>query len=152
MSFERLIKRYSAYYSGWCVAFGEHEITYDEDKEINWLHGESKIGFALAQRLKRILLRELLGKHVDIPTITLADSYVKINERKYELMSERDMQEMEVLKDFFRSPDDIHMFMTSHFCYPPGTKIITFSTKKPLLIMYKEIKPLRLVITEENAD
>ena len=137
MSFDRLIKRYSAYYSGWCVAFGEHEITYDEDKEINWLHGESKIGFALAQRLKRILLRELLGKHVDIPTITLADSYVKINERKYELMSERDMQEMEVLKDF---------------CYPPGTKIITFSTKKPLLIMYKEIKPLRLAITDGNAD
>ncbi len=146
MAFDRLIKRYSAYYSGWCVAFGEHEITYDEDKDINWLHGESKIGFALVPRLKRILIRELLGKHIDIPEITLADAYVKINERKYELESDTDRQEMGLLKDFFRSPDDIHMFMTSHFCYPPGTKIVTFSTKKPLVIMYKEIKPLRLVI------
>jgi len=146
MASNRFIKRYSAYYSGWCVAFGEHKAVYDEERDINWLHGESQVGFALAPKLKKVLVRELLGRHVDIPEITLADAYVKINDKCYELRTEDDAREFKRLKKFFEAPDDIYMFMTSHFCYPPGTKIITFSTKKPLVIMYKEIKPLRLIV------
>ena len=147
MLFDRIIKRYSAYYSGWCVAFGEHDVSYDENREINWIHGDANIGFALTRKLKRVLIRELLGKHKGIPEITLGDSFVAINDLKYKFQSDADLREMEVLKGFFRSPDDIHMFLTSHFCYPPGTKIITFSTRKPLAIMYKEIAPMRLKIT-----
>ncbi len=146
MALNRLIKRYSAYYSGWCVAFGEHKVVYDENKDINWLHGESQVGFALAPKLKKILVRELLSRHVDIPEITLADAYVKINDKHYEFQTEDDAREMKLLKGFFKTPDEIHMFLTCHFCYPPGTKIVTFSTKKPLIIMYKEIKPLRLIV------
>ena len=146
MAANRLIKRYSAYYSGWCVAFGEHKAVYDESRDINWLHGESQVGFALAPKLKKILVRELLSKHVDIPEITLTDSYVKINDKCYDFRTEEDAREMQALKSFFETPDDIHMFLTSHFCYPPGTQIITFATKSPLVIMYKEIKPLKLTV------
>jgi len=146
MAFDRLIKRYSAYYSGWCVSFGEHKAVYDEDRDINWLHGESQVGLALAPKLKRILVKELLGKHVDIPEITLTDTYVKINDQCYKFRTEDDEREMSALKDFFEAPDAIHMFLTSHFCYPPGTKIITFAAKPPLIIMYKEIKPLKLMV------
>ncbi len=146
MAFNRLIKRYSAYYSGWCVAFGEHKAAYNEDRDINWLHGEFQVGFALAPKLKRILVKELLGRHVDIPEITLADTYVKINDKCYEFRTEDDEREMHALKSFFEATDDIHMFLTSHFCYPPGTKILTFASKSPLVIMYKEIKPLKLIV------
>jgi len=146
MAYDRLVRRYSAYYSGWCVAFGEHRTVYDPDKEINWLHGEKQVGLALAPKLKKILVRELLGKHVDIPTITLADSYVMLNEQKYVFDPESDAHEVKALQEFFRLPSDIHMFLTSHFCYPAGTKIITFSSNKPMVIMYKEIKPLQLIL------
>jgi len=146
MTFECVIKRYAAYYSGWCVAFGEHKMSYDEDRDVNWLFGDSQVGFALAPRLKRALDRELLGKHQDMPQITLADAYVMINERKFELDAQRDGYYVEQLKKFFQAQDEIHMFLTSHFCYPPGTRIITFSKKKPLLVMYKEIQPLKLTI------
>jgi len=119
---------------------------YDPTKEINWLHGDRQIGLALSPALKKILIKELLGKHLDIPEITLAGTYVKLNKQKHRFQSNSDAQEIQVLDTFFRSPDDIHMFVTSHFCYPPGTKIVTFSINKPLIIMYKEIKPLRLIL------
>lgn len=47
------IRRYAAYYTGLCVAFGEHDTRYDEEKEINWLFGDSNIGFILSPRLKQ---------------------------------------------------------------------------------------------------
>lgn len=146
MSFECEIKRYAAYYAGWCVAFGEHKMSYDEAREVNWLFAEDKIGFAVAPRLKRELDRELLGKQRDEPCITLADASVMFNDRRFDLDSEHDRLCLEQLKLFFLVGDPIHMFLTSHFCYPPGTRIITFAKKKPLPIMYKEIRPLRLII------
>ena len=58
----------------------------------------------------------------------------------------KDLAALSRFREFFRCRDDIHMFLTSHFCYPPGTRIITFSKKKPLIIMYKEIEPLALTV------
>jgi hypothetical protein len=146
MSFECEIKRYAAYYAGWCVAFGEHKMSYNEEKEINWLVAEDKIGIAVAPRLKRALDRELLGRHQDDPCIRLADSSVAINEQIFELDSSYDRRCLEQLKALFQNGDQVHMYLTNHFCYPPGTRIITFSKKKPLVVMYKEIQSLKLSI------
>lgn len=147
MAFECEIRRYAAYYAGWCVAFGEHKMVYDENRDVNWLFGDSKVGFAIQPRLKRVLYRELLGRHQHVPQITLADAYVMLNERRFEFDLERDRRHVERLKAFFHRSDEVHMFLTSHFCYPAGTRIITFSRKRPLLVMYKEIAPLRLLLT-----
>lgn len=144
--FECEIKRYAAYYAGWCAAFGEHKLSYDEEREINWVVGESKIGFAVRPRLKRILNRELLGKHHQYPQITLTNRFVTINDRSFDFDLGDAGPGVEQLRDFFSAADEIHMFLTSHLCYPPGTRIITFSKKKPLLIIYKEIQPLKLVV------
>lgn len=146
MACERTVKRYAAYYAGWCVAFGEHRMAYDDSKDINWLIGEERVGITLASQLKRVLMRELLGKHVDIPLVTLADDRIRINEAEYRFKQEEDLRGYNNFRQFFQAPGDIHMFLTSHFCYPPGTRIITFANKKPLIIMYKEIKPLQLTI------
>lgn len=146
MSFECEIKRYAAYYAGWCVAFGEHKMSYDGEKEINWLVAEDKIGIAVAPRLKRALDRELLGRHQNDPFIRLADSSVAINERVFELESAYERRCLDQLKLLFKNDEQVHMFLTSHFCYPPGTRIITFTKKKPLVVMYKEIQPLKLTI------
>lgn len=146
MSIERIIKRYSAYYAGWCVAFGEHEISYEENRDIQWIFGDRKVGITLAPRLKRLFVRELLGKHEEMPRIVLYEDSATINRRKFVVSTDRDRESLRQFRAFFDCPEEIHMFLTSHFCYPQGTRIITFSKKKPLIIMYKEIEPLQLVI------
>lgn len=146
MSIERVIKRYSAYYAGWCVAFGEHEIAYEENRDIQWIFGEEKVGITLAPKLLRRFVRELLGKHEEMPRIVLYSDSAKINHLEFEVSSEADRQSLAQFRRFFDCPDEIHMFLSSHFCYPPGTRIVTFSKKKPLVIMYKEIEPLKLIV------
>ena len=146
MAFDRMVKRYSAYYAGWCVAFGEHEIAYEQDRDIQWLFGESKVGITLTPKLQRRFFRELLGQHGEIPRITLCRDAARINHLEYPVSEEKDLQGLSQFREFFQCPEDIHMFLTSHFCYPPGTRIVTFSKKKPLIIMYKEIEPLALTI------
>ena len=146
MSIERIVKRYSAYYAGWCVAFGEHEIDYEENRDIQWIFGEGKVGISLAPRLRRLFVRELLGKRKRMPRIVLYKDSAKINHRKFTVSSKTDRENMRNFRAFFDCPEEIHMFLSSHFCYPPGTRIITFSKKKPLVIMYKEIEPLQVII------
>ena len=146
MSIERIIRRYTAYYAGWCVAFGEHEIAFEENREIQWIFGEAKVGITLAPRLRRLFVRELLGKHEQMPRIVLYTDSAKINRRKVEIRSEADRENLQKFRRFFDCPEEIHMFLSSHFCYPPGTRIVTFSKKKPLVIMYKEIEPLQLIV------
>ena len=140
----RVIRRYNAYYHGWCLAFGEHEATYDESKEINWLFGEDRVGLALAPRLRKLLFRELLGQHDRIPELTLADDAVKFKSVAYPFSDESVIVGMQSFKKFLLGGDDFHMFLSSHFCYPPGTRIVTFAKKKPLGIMYKEMQPMKL--------
>lgn len=146
MTFERLIRRYSAYYSGWCLAFGDHEVRYDVKRDINWLLGESKVGFALAPRLKRHLFRLLLGSEAAQPKITFADGLLSVGDFTYQLKDQRDREGIACLNELLHLPNDIHMYLSSHFCYPAGTRIITFSPIKPAPIVYKEIQPLLLCL------
>ncbi|MDJ0957339.1 MAG: hypothetical protein QNI91_10790 [Arenicellales bacterium] len=146
MSYSRQIRRYSAYYKGWCVAFGEHDTYYDENKEINWLFGESKIGFILSPQLKRIVFHELLGKDKDIPLVSIHQSEIRLNEHRIPITLEEDRHGLSNFKEFINTKKDVHLCLTSHFYYPPGTRIITFAKKKPLTIMYKEIKPVKVEV------
>jgi len=146
MAENRIIKRYAGYYSGWCVAFGEHKAAYDEEKRINWLYGESKIGLTLSPDLKRHFLRELLGKHSPLPKIVITKDTVFINDFVYPLENDDDYQGFQRLSEFFLKTPEPHMYLTSHFCYPKGTRIITFGDNKPLIVIYKEIEPLQLVL------
>jgi hypothetical protein len=50
------------------------------------------------------------------------------------------------LKAFLLRGEEMHMFLCSHLIYPSRTRILTFATKKPLIIMYKEMQPLKLVV------
>jgi hypothetical protein len=127
---------------GWCQAFGEHEVDYEEKKEINWLYGEAMVGMALEPRLRKTVYRELLRRHKEDSRIILSDSSVEINQFKYVVNQDADRAGVKNIIELLKCDDDIHLFLTSHFCYPQGPRIITFSKRKPLFIMYKEIEPL----------
>ena len=63
----RTIKRYNAYYHGWCLAFGEHTANFDEERDVNCLLGEDRIGLILSPGLRKQAQREFLGHHEEIP-------------------------------------------------------------------------------------
>ena len=142
----RVIRRYNAYYHGWCLAFGEHEASYDEDQEVNWLFRDDRMGMVLAPRLRKLIFRELLGHNDKIPELTLTSDAVKIKRFAYLLSDESSKAGMRFFRKFLLSGREFHLFLSSHFIYPAGTRIVTFSKKKPLRIMYKEMQPMKLNI------
>jgi hypothetical protein len=146
MSDSRIVKRYNAYYRGWCLAFGEHSADYDEARDINWLFGEERIGLILSSNLRKQAQHELLGHHDEIPLLSLSDDCVRLNQFKHQLQDDMDMRNILRLKDFLLQGEELHMFLSSHLIYPSRTRILTFATKKPLIIMYKEMQPLRVII------
>lgn len=145
MATEKLVKRYAAYYLGWCQAFGEHEVV-DEESDISWLHSEDAVGMILAPDIKRLFLRELLATHGSTPAVNFPSSceYIQFEDMCLPVAAGQARSGLERLVQLFRGGGDVHMFMTYHIYYPAGTRIVTFSRKKPLIIFYKEITPLRV--------
>lgn len=141
----RTIKRYNAYYHGWCLAFGEHTANFDEERDVNCLLGEDRIGLILSPGLRKQAHREFLGHHEEIPKLVLSAAMVRMNQFMYRLNDDTDRENVQRLIDFLLGGQELHMFLCSHFFYP-RTRIITFSTKRPLIIMYKEMQPLTLIV------
>ena len=57
---ERDLKRYAAYFRGWCQAFGEHESIYRDDTGISWLTASTQLGLVLPKPMIKQLNREVL--------------------------------------------------------------------------------------------
>jgi hypothetical protein len=61
------------------------------------------------------------------------------------LKNDTDRVNVQHLKNFLLNSQDMHMFLCSHLFYP-RTRIITFAEEKPIIIMYKEMQPLKLIV------
>lgn len=146
MSCERIVKRYSAYYLGWCQAFGEHDPPTEEHGDVTWLVGEDKVGFILSPRLRRVFLKELLATEKQVPEVVLTHDFAQINDTRHELTHAQDRAGLDSLIALLEHTQDIHFFLTYHVVYPSGTRIVTFSKKRPLGIMYKEFGDLRIKV------
>lgn len=146
MTDTRVIKRYNAYYKGWCLAFGEHTADYGDERDISWLFGEGRVGLILSPDLRRKAQHELLGHNDHIPQLQVADYRVGFNTFDYQLQDDIDLANMRKFKQFLLNHSEVHMFLSSHLIYPSRTRILTFATQKPLIIMYKEMQPLKLTI------
>lgn len=141
----RIIKRYNAYYHGWCLAFGEHTVNYEEERDINWLFGDGKIGLILSPDLRKQAQREFLGHHEEIPELVISNDMVWMNEFIYRLKNDTDRVNIRHMKDFLHNSQSMHMLLCNHIFYP-RTRIITFDKEKPITIMYKEMQPLKLIL------
>ena len=147
MANEVHIKRYNAYYHGWFLAFGEHEANRDETRELYWLTGENRFGMAVSPQLRRHLNQALLGQRDKIPELILGKDRIQAeNKNLYTLTDEIDEKGMREFKEFLGGKEQLHLFMTNHFCYPAGTHILTFATEKPTILLYKEMQPLKVLI------
>lgn len=143
MSKQQEIKRYSSYYKGWCLAFGEHKVLAEFGEELIVVRNEEQMGFVTSPALWKHLARELLGHHQEIPRIKVTVEKIAINNMEHQL-SAAASEIAAGFHQFVSRYDTLHMFLTNHFCYPSGSRIITFSPTKPTVILYKEIAPLQL--------
>jgi hypothetical protein len=135
---DRELKRYSAYFRGWCQAFGEHEGIHPEDSGVNWLLAEHQIGLVLPRQMIRPLYREVL-LHRKPPALEFSRHGVRIGSVQIDYQSDRERRVREAVRELASSEADTHVFLTSHLLYGGGNRIITFSSRKPLAIIYKEI-------------
>ena len=138
MTHERRVRRYAAYFKGWCQAFGEHESFTDEASGISWLYNDGQIGFILPQQVTRPLYRAMLWQN-PTPTIVLSRKYFEVGALRIPLTGWYDSRALNAIENMLRGGAGFHFFLTSHFMYGTGTRILTLSTRKPLAIIYKEI-------------
>lgn len=147
MPIDRQIRRYAAYFRGWCQAFGEHETLSPEDRDIHWLLGEQQVGIILPHEMTRSLYREVLGKHHKSPILTISQKCVQVGHFHYHFEDTADASGLVALREVLDNAREFHLFMAYHFMYQPGTRIITLSRRKPLPIIYKEIGPMYIQVT-----
>jgi len=145
MTNEYELKRFSAYFRGWCQAFGEHKSISGGDSDISWLLRDDQVGFILPQHLTRPLYREML-RTIEAPVLTLSNNSVQIGKLRHELSAFSDHPAMAAITELLESDAETHLFLTSHFMYGSGAKIITLSNKRPLSIIYKEIGHMHIEI------
>jgi hypothetical protein len=140
---EREVKRYAAYFRGWCQTFGEHESIADHDNEIYWLLTESQAGFVLPKNYLRQLYRAVL-LHEKAPPLTFRRYLVDVGEFNFSLTPKYEDLIHETINRILSGSDELHVYLTSHFMYGTNARIITLSAKKPLSIIYKEIGSMRI--------
>ena len=144
MLVQRIITRYAAFFKGWCQAFGEHEAQFAEDESISWLYGEKQIGLILPAELGKQLYREVLSKKHKTPVLTLSGDGVSVGEFQHHFTQPHDQAGVGKLIQMLAGDKEVHLFLTYHFMYQRGTRIITFSTEQPWPLIYKEIEPMQV--------
>jgi len=147
MSVERQVRRYAAYFKGWCQAFGEHEPLVSEGEAIQWLLGDKQLGVILPDDLTRPLYREVLSAQNNCPCLVIGTSHVQVGELRHDFTTAPDAAGLAALRQLAQGAHGLHLFLTYHFMYPSGTRILTFSRHQPLSIIYRHIGPMRIVLT-----
>ena len=130
---ERELIRYAAYFKGWCQAFGEHEGIQCRESGI------------LPLETVKSLRREVL-LHKLTPSLTFRRDRIEVGSLRIPLEQRQEDRALEAIAEILASPEAVHLYLTSHLLYGGGNRIITFSNKKPLPIIYKVIGTMRVRI------
>jgi hypothetical protein len=140
---ERELKRYAAYFKGWCQAFGDHEDVQIDETGRYWLIAEDRLGLVLPRTFIRSLNREVL-LNAKTPALTFSQQGVEIGALNIPFTSRREKRVLDTIGDLVETGPELHVFLTSHLIYESGSRIMTFSSKKPLSIIYKEIGTMNI--------
>ena len=140
---ERELIRYAAYFKGWCQAFGEHQGIRCTDSGVDWLLADHQLGLVLPSDMVRSLHREVLLRR-RTPSLIFRDDRIEVGALRIPLERKREQKALDAIAEILQSPEAVHLYLTSHLLYGGGNRIITFSNKKPLLIIYKVIGTMRV--------
>jgi len=148
----RKIRRYAAYFHGWATAFGNHDKHLDEKRDLAWLLGEDQIGLILTSKVEAFLRPLFLSNHTtDPPPVTLGPGKIRIADTVIRFGTE-DQQASAAVMDLLADSGDLHLLQTYHVIYPSGTRILTLSRQSPLALVYREIEPLTLLISDDLGE
>jgi hypothetical protein len=135
---QRDVRRYAAYFRGWCQTFGEHESLADHENEIYWLLTEHQAGFVLPPSHLKQLYRAVL-LHDVAPPLTFRRFLVEVGEFSFSLTPRHEDVIRATIGQILSNNGPLHVYLTSHLMYGTSARIITLSAKKPVPIIYKEI-------------
>jgi hypothetical protein len=142
---DREVRRYRAYFPSWCQAFGDHvPDPGGEGRAVEWLIGEDCVGAIVAPEIRDMLIRELLGAKK--PRVIVRAGSMCLGELDFSNAEVCGHPGYAALLDLLENADTVHLFPTYHLIYPPGTRIITVSSKAPQSLIYKETTPLRVSV------
>ncbi len=135
---ERELIRYAAYFKGWCQAFGEHEGIQCKESGIDWLLADHQLGLVLPVDTVKSLRREVL-MHRLTPSLTFRCDSIEVGSLRIPLERRQEQRALDAVAEILASREAVHLYLTSHLLYGGGNRIITFSNRKPLTIIYKVI-------------
>ena len=142
---DREVRRYRPYLPSWCQAFGDHlPEPGGEGRAVEWLVGEHCIGAIVVPEIRVMLIRELLGSGK--PRVLVGEGSMCLDDLDFRDAGVCGHPGYAALRDLLVNADTVHLFLTYHLIYPPGTRIITVSSKAPLPLIYKETTPLRVSV------
>lgn len=142
MSFECELKRYAAYFRGWCQAFGEIDKEFEGANGIMWLLAEDQVGLILPDQQRREVYRQVLGTKAKAKVLTVSDSRFQLGETAFDIDVNQVQEYLRTLLRAFSGSQELHLYVTYHLTYPSGTRFVTISKRAPLRIIYKEIEPM----------
>ncbi|EXI65150.1 MAG: hypothetical protein AW08_03422 [Candidatus Accumulibacter adjunctus] len=144
---DKLVHRYSAFFPRWCQAFGDHAPDpFGEARAVEWVIGVDSVGVIVLPEVRHWLMHELLAeKH---PEVEFRQRSIRLNRRDYDEVEVLATAGYSALRELLLGCDEAHMFLTYHLIYPPGTRIITISSKPPLGLLYREMEPLTVIVGE----
>ncbi|MBE2260151.1 MAG: hypothetical protein H6942_09660 [Candidatus Accumulibacter sp.] len=144
---EKNVRRYSAFIPRWCQAFGDHAPDPGgEGRAVEWLVGADAVGIVVLPEIRRMLTHELLGARN--PELEFGARSVRLNQRTFDQMNILGHPGYAALRELLLGADQLHLFLTYHLIHPPGTRIITVARKPPLPLLYKEMAPLPVIVSE----
>lgn len=143
---ERELKRYAAYFRGWCQAFGEHEGIHDAESGIDWLIADQQVGLVLPRDVLKTLHREVL-LHRQPPALQISSDHMQIGSLEIVFSKGQVRRILDAVLEIVSGDGEVHVYLTSHLIYGGGNRIITFSSRRPLTIIYKEIGAMRLQLS-----
>jgi hypothetical protein len=82
--------------------------------------------------------------HRHTPTLVFREDCIEVGALRIPLEVKQEQRALDAMAEILASPDAVHLYLTSHLIYGGGNRIITFSNKKPLLIIYKVIGTMKV--------
>ena len=140
---EHEVKRYGAYFRGWCAAFDEDELVYSNAQQGSWLLGQNKIGLIVDRSVLKQANREVL-LHRKAPSLSISRHGVHFGELNFSFDQGSETRIMGAIEQLFDRQSDLHMFLTSHLLCVSESRIVTISSTRPPPIIYKPIGTLKV--------
>ena len=112
---------------------------------------EDQVGLILGENARRTFHRLLLGRRAGIPTLTLSESSLQAGHTRHVLHREDDRLGMLALRQLVQREEPTYLYLTYHLYYPAGTRIVTFSKRAPLPIIYKPMRPMKVQVVRERG-